>query len=82
MDSQSASDLPTSPQTQWDAQLYDSKHSFVSQFGTGLVLGSTEHLQPQEESKPPEFELIPPEEKNKCYKAQAVIASNGGLWAA
>jgi len=46
------------------------------------VWESTEHLQPQEESKPPEFELIPPEEKNKCYKAQAVIASNGGLWAA
>jgi len=37
MDSQTASNSPTSLQTQWDAQLYDSKHSFVSQFGTSLV---------------------------------------------
>jgi trans-aconitate methyltransferase len=37
MDSQTASNLQSSLQTQWDAQLYDSKHSFVSQFGTGLV---------------------------------------------
>lgn len=37
MDSQTAKNLPTSPQTQWDAQLYDGKHSFVAQFGTKLV---------------------------------------------
>lgn len=37
MDSQTASNSPTSLQTQWNAQLYDSKHSFVSQFGTSLV---------------------------------------------
>jgi transcriptional regulator with XRE-family HTH domain len=44
---------------------------------------STEDSQPKEESKPPEFELIPPEEKNKCRKATDVIASSGGgLWAA
>jgi transcriptional regulator with XRE-family HTH domain len=46
------------------------------------VWENTENSQPKDESKPPEFELIPPEEKNKCRKAQAVIASSGGLWAA
>jgi trans-aconitate methyltransferase len=37
MDSQKTSDSPTIFQNQWDAKLYDSKHSFVSQFGTDLV---------------------------------------------
>jgi len=46
------------------------------------VWESTKDSQPKEESNSPEFELIPPEEKNKCRKAQAVIASGGGLWAA
>jgi len=46
------------------------------------VWESTKGSQPKDESKPPEFELIPPEKKNKCRKAKAVIASNGGLWAA
>ncbi len=43
---------------------------------------SIEDSQPKEESNSPEFELIPPEEKNKCRKAQAVIARSGGLWSA
>jgi transcriptional regulator with XRE-family HTH domain len=46
------------------------------------VWESTEDSQSKDESIPPEFELIPPEEKSKCRKAQAVIASSGGLWAA
>lgn len=46
------------------------------------VWESTENIQSKYESKPPEFKLIPPEEKNRCRKAQAVIASSGGLWAA
>lgn len=46
------------------------------------VWENTENLQPKDESKSPEFGLIPAEEKNKCRKAQAVIANNGSLWAA
>jgi hypothetical protein len=46
------------------------------------VWESSEDIQPKDEPKPPEFELIPPEKKNKCRKAQAVIARSGGLWAA
>lgn len=37
MDSQRTNDSQTIFENQWDAELYDSKHSFVSQFGTGLV---------------------------------------------
>lgn len=37
MNGSTTSDLSTPFQHQWDAELYDSKHSFVSQFGTGLV---------------------------------------------
>lgn len=37
MDSQNKSDSQTISQNKWDAELYDSKHSFVSQLGTDLV---------------------------------------------
>lgn len=43
MDSNQASNSPTKSQNQWDAELYDSKHFFVSNFGTNLV----ELLSPQ-----------------------------------
>jgi trans-aconitate methyltransferase len=37
MDSKSSSDSQTTLQNQWDAELYDSKHSFVSHFGADLL---------------------------------------------
>lgn len=43
---------------------------------------TTEDSQPKGDSKSPEFELIQPQEKNKCRKAQDIITSSGGLWAA
>ncbi|MFB8790963.1 MAG: methyltransferase domain-containing protein [Potamolinea sp.] len=43
MDSKPISNSPTTSQNQWDAELYDNQHSFVSNFGTNLV----ELLSPQ-----------------------------------
>lgn len=43
MDSNSISNSPTTAQNQWDAELYDNQHSFVSNFGTNVV----ELLSPQ-----------------------------------
>jgi len=43
MDSNQVSNFPTTFQNQWDAELYDNQHSFVSNFGTNLV----ELLSPQ-----------------------------------
>lgn len=37
MDSQRASNSPTILENQWDAELYDTKHSFVTQLATDLV---------------------------------------------
>ena len=37
MDNKKTSDSQTIFQNKWDAELYDSKHSFVSQLGTDLV---------------------------------------------
>ena len=37
MDNKKTSDSRTIFQNKWDAELYDSKHSFVSQLGTDLV---------------------------------------------
>lgn len=43
------------------------------------VWESTQDLEPTEKTQAPEFPLIPPEEKNKCQKAQALVAHHG-LW--
>jgi trans-aconitate methyltransferase len=43
MDSKQARNLTTISQNQWDAELYDNQHSFVSKFGSNLV----ELLSPQ-----------------------------------